>query len=185
MLLGRLPDPLVVAACSPPDAHGYVSLGTNADYVAPFIGHAPFFVEANPRCRGRSAGTASTCPSWRGGARSDRPLVEVHSPDADAVDQAIADLVADRIPNGSCIQAGIGAIPSQVLARLTDHRDLGIHTELLSDGAVALVESGRRHRRSGRCDGPGRSSRRSPSARSGSTTSSTATAPSSCSRSTG
>ena len=142
MLLARLPDPLVVAACSPPDAHGYVSLGTNADYVAAFIGHTPFFVEANPRVPrtfGRNGLHVSQLAGW---CQVDRPLVEVHSPDAGTSDQAIADLVADRIPNGSCIQAGIGAIPSQVLSRLTDHRDLGIHTELLSDDAVALVESG-------------------------------------------
>ena len=142
MLLARLPDPLIVAACSPPDAHGYVSLGTNADYVAPFIGHAPFFVEANPRVPrtfGRNGLHLSQLAGW---CEADRPLVEVPAPAADAADQAIADLIADRIPDGACIQAGIGAIPSQVLARLTDHRDLGIHTELLSDDAVALVESG-------------------------------------------
>ena len=115
---------------------------TNADYVASFIGHVPFFVEANarvPRTFGRNGLHVSQLAGW---CQVDRPLMEVQSPDADAADQAIADLVADRIPNGPCIQAGIGAIPSQVLARLTHHRDLGIHTELLSDDAVALVESG-------------------------------------------
>ena len=142
MLLRRLPKPLVVAACSPPDVHGHVSLGTNADYVAAFIGHVPFFVEVNsrmPRTFGRNGIHLSQVAGW---CESDRPLVEVAPAASDDVDAAIAALVAERIPDGSCIQAGIGAIPSQVLARLGGHRELGIHTELLSDGVIDLVESG-------------------------------------------
>jgi acyl-CoA hydrolase len=59
-----------------------------------------------------------------------------------ALDQRIAAWVAERIPDGATIQAGIGAIPNAILADLRDHRELGIHTELLSDGMVDLVESG-------------------------------------------
>ena len=55
---------------------------------------------------------------------------------------ATAELVAERIPDGATIQAGIGAVPDQVLALLADHRDLGVHTELLSSGFVDLVEKG-------------------------------------------
>ena len=60
----------------------------------------------------------------------------------DAVDQRIAELVAERIPDGACVQAGIGSIPNGVLAALGGHRELGIHTELLSDGAIDLIEQG-------------------------------------------
>ena len=60
----------------------------------------------------------------------------------DAVDLRIAALVAERIDDGACIQAGIGSIPNGVLAALRGHRDLGIHIELLSDGAADLVERG-------------------------------------------
>ena len=142
MLLRRLPNPLVVAACSPPDAHGYVSLGTNADYAAAFIGHVPFFVEVNhqmPRTFGRNGIHLSQVRGW---CEADRPLVEVAPAEPDDVDIAIARLVAARIPDGACIQAGIGAVPSQVLALLGDHREIGIHTELLSDSIIDLVESG-------------------------------------------
>jgi acyl-CoA hydrolase len=57
-------------------------------------------------------------------------------------DVAIAELVAERIPHGATLQVGIGAIPNAVMAALGDHRDLGVHTELLSDGLVDLIEAG-------------------------------------------
>jgi acyl-CoA hydrolase len=142
MLLHRLPKLVAAAACSPPDRHGYVSLGTNADYVAPFVGRVPFFVEANarmPRTHGRNSIHLSQVAGW---CEVDRPLVEVQPSQPDAVDLRIAELVAARIPDGACIQAGIGSIPDAVLGSLHDHRELGIHTELLSDGAIDLVELG-------------------------------------------
>jgi len=142
MLLARLPNLLVLAAVSPPDRHGYMSLGTNADYVAPFIGKAPFFVEANaqmPRTSGRNQIHLSQVVGW---TECDRALVEVPPAEPDEVDQRIAGYVAERISNGACLQLGIGSIPNGVLASLTEHRELGIHTELLSDGVVDLVERG-------------------------------------------
>ena len=142
-LLRRLDGPLlVVAAVSPPDAHGYFSLGTNADYVASFIGHVPFFVEANPnmpRTFGRNSIHVSQVAGW---CEADYPLVEVPPAEPNEIDATIARLVAERIPDGATLQTGIGAIPNAILGFLSDHRDLGIHTELLSDGVIDLVESG-------------------------------------------
>ncbi len=142
-LLDRLPGPkLVVAAVSPPDRHGYVSLGTNADYTASFIGRVPFFVEANarmPRTFGRNQLHLSQLAGW---CETDRPLVTVQPPEPQPVDLAIGALVAERVPDGATIQAGIGTIPNAVLAALVNHRDLGVHTELLADGLVALIEAG-------------------------------------------
>jgi acyl-CoA hydrolase len=142
MLLRRLERLLVVAACTPPDRHGYVSLGTNSDYVAPFIGRVPFFLEANPRMprtMGRNSIHLSQVAGW---CEVDRPLVEVPPAQPDAVDRRIAELVAERIPDRACVQAGIGSIPNGIFAALLHHRDLGIHTELLSDGVIDLVERG-------------------------------------------
>jgi acyl-CoA hydrolase len=141
-LLRRLKRPLVVAATTPPDRHGYVSLGTNSDYVAPFIGRVPFFIEANPqmpRTSGRNTIHLSQVAGW---CEVDRPLVEVAPAVPDEIDLRIANTVAERIPDGACVQAGIGSIPNGILAALSGHRDLGIHTELLSDGVIDLVESG-------------------------------------------
>jgi acyl-CoA hydrolase len=138
----RAPNPLVLAAASPPDRHGYFSLGVSADYTASFIGRADFFLEvtdAMPRTFGRNQVHVSQVIGW---CQSDRPLVEVAPAKPTAVDANIAAYVAERIPNGATIQTGIGAIPNAIMAALTDHSDLGVHTELLSDGIVDLVESG-------------------------------------------
>lgn len=142
LLRHRCRDPLVVAAVSPPDRHGYLSLGTGADYVASFIGRARFFVEANarmPRTFGRNQLHLSQVAGW---IRSDLPLVEVEPVQPTAIDRRIAAYVAERIPDGATIQTGIGAIPNAILASLAGHRALGIHTELLSDGVIQLIESG-------------------------------------------
>jgi acyl-CoA hydrolase len=133
---------MVLAAAAPMDRHGYFSLGTNCDYVAPFIGRVPFFLEVNacmPRSFGRNQVHVSQLAGW---TEVDRPLVAAEAPPADAADRAIAALVAERVPNRATIQAGIGSIPNALLANLRDHEHLGIHTELLSDGLIDLVERG-------------------------------------------
>lgn len=135
-------DPLVLAAASPPDRHGYFSLGLNADYVSSFIGRARFFLEANtqmPRTFGRNQVHISQVVGW---SHADYPLVEVVPSAIDAADERIAALVAERIPNGATLQAGIGSIPNAILSALVDHSDLGVHTELVSDGVMDLIESG-------------------------------------------
>jgi acyl-CoA hydrolase len=133
---------LVLAAASPMDRHGYFSLGTNCDYVAPFIGTVPFFLEVNermPRTFGRNQLHRSQVAGW---VEVDRPLVEVQPSTPSVVDERIGRLVAERIPNGATIQAGIGSIPNALLAELRGHHDLGVHTELLSDALIALIEGG-------------------------------------------
>jgi acyl-CoA hydrolase len=132
----------VLATSSPPDRHGYFSLGLNADYVSSFIGRARFFLEANqqvPRTFGRNQIHVSQVVGW---SEADYPLVEVppHQPGQD--DRRIAGLVAERIRDRATLQTGIGAIPNAILSALRDHRDLGVHTELLSDGVMDLVECG-------------------------------------------
>ncbi len=133
---------LVLAAASPMDRHGYFSLGTNCDYVAPFIGTVPFFLEVNarmPRTFGRNQVHVSQVAGW---CEVDRPLVEVPPAEPSAIDERIAGHVIERIPDGATIQAGIGSIPNALLAGLRGHRALGVHTELLSDGMIELVEKG-------------------------------------------
>lgn len=135
-------DPIALAAVSPPDEHGYFSLGLHAEYVAPMIGEMPFFVEVNaqmPRTFGENQIHISQVVGW---CEADYPLVEVPPREPQEADRRIAALVAERIPNAATIQAGIGAVPDQVLALLGEHRELGIHTELLSEGVVDLVEKG-------------------------------------------
>jgi acyl-CoA hydrolase len=133
---------LVLAAASPIDRHGYFSLGTNCDYAAPFIGHVPFFLEVNeqmPRTFGHNQLHVSQVAGW---TEVDRPLVEIEPSQPGDADRAIAAFVAERIPDGATIQVGIGSIPNALLAGLRGHRELGVHTELLSDAVIDLVERG-------------------------------------------
>ena len=142
LLCANTRRPVVLAAASPMDRHGYFSLGVSADYVASFIGRAPFFLEVNrqmPRTFGRNQLHVSQVAGW---TEVDRPLVEMTPAVGDDVDRRIAELVADRIGNGATLQIGIGATPNAILDRLSGHRDLGIHTELLSDGVIDLIELG-------------------------------------------
>lgn len=143
LLLRHLTGPMVVvASVSPPDAHGHFTLGTNADYTAPFIGKVPFFVEVNaqmPRTFGRNQIHVSQVVGW---CEADYPLVESPPPEPNETDRLIGSLVAERVGHGATIQAGIGATPTAILRELHGHRDLGIHTEVLSDPIIDLVESG-------------------------------------------
>lgn len=137
-----LSEPLVTVAVSPPDAHGWFSLGLNSEYSAAMIGELPFFVEVNaqmPRTFGENQIHVSQVLGW---CEADYPLVEMPPREGRPEDRKIAELVAERIPDGATIQAGIGAIPDLVLGLLGDHRELGIHTELFGPGFVDLIEAG-------------------------------------------
>ena len=133
---------LVIAAATMPDAHGYFSLGTNAEYVASMIGRVPFFLEANPRMPrtfGLNQIHVSQVVGW---CESARPLVEVPPVVPDERDRRIAAAVVELIPDRATLQIGVGGIPNAILGSLTGHHDLGVHTELLADGIIDLVDRG-------------------------------------------
>ncbi len=143
LLRGPLPIDVALVQVSPPDAHGYCSLGVSVDIVKPGIDCAKVVLaEVNPRMP-RTHGDAFVHVS-----RIDR-LVEVdHSlPELEPepitdIARSIGEHVAGLIQDGDTLQLGIGAIPNAVLAALVNHRDLGIHTEMFSDGVVDLVAKG-------------------------------------------
>lgn len=142
MIMRSLEDPLVLTACSLPDHHGHVSFGTNADYVGSMVGRARIFAEANermPRTFGRNSAHLTQLIGW---SRDDHPLVEVPPAEPTDLDRRIGEFVAERIPNGATLQTGIGGIPNAVMENLKDHRDLGVHTELISDGVMELMHAG-------------------------------------------
>jgi acyl-CoA hydrolase/GNAT superfamily N-acetyltransferase len=128
---------------SPPDAHGFVSLGVSVDVVRAAVESAELVLaEVNPHMP-RTHGDSSVPVS-----RIDRlipvetPLAELRSEAPGEVERAIGHHVATLIPDGATIQVGIGRIPDAVLAALSHHRELGVHTEMLSDGVMRLVEAG-------------------------------------------
>jgi acyl-CoA hydrolase len=132
----------VLAAASAMDRHGYFSLGVCADYAAAMIGRVPFVLEVNPNMpatHGANRVHHSEVLRW---CEAETDLVEMPAAEIGPDDHAIAELIADRIPHGATIQLGIGSIPSAVAGLLTDHRDLGVHTELLSDPIAELAQMG-------------------------------------------
>jgi acyl-CoA hydrolase len=133
---------IALAMVSPPDRHGYVSLGTSADYTASFIGEIPFFVEINPNMPHTSGENQLHISQLAGWCASESPLIELSPATPDERDHVIAGHIAGRIPDGACLQVGVGRIPNALLSALVDHRDLGVHTEALSDGIMDLVEKG-------------------------------------------
>ncbi len=140
---GQIPLDAALLQLSPPDAHGWCSLGTSVDAARAAADTAKIIIaEINgqmPRTHG-----AALVPFDRVAAfvHTDRPLGEHAGEKGTEVHGRIGQLIADLVEDGSVLQLGIGAIPDAVLARLGDKRDLGIHTEMFSDGVVDLYATG-------------------------------------------
>lgn len=128
---------------SPPDRHGLCTLGTSCDAARAAVDSAPLVLaEVNqqmPRTHGQTALHIDQVHAY---CSTDRPLHE-HPHEAETeVEARIGQLVAELVPDCACLQLGIGGIPDAVLSRLKDKQDLGVHTEMFSDGLVDLYESG-------------------------------------------
>lgn len=134
---------LAVLQLSPPDKHGLCTLGTSVDAARAATDAAPLIVaEINDRMPRTHGHTAVPLDRVAAFAATARPLHEHPGEPPSEVEQRIGELVAGLVPDRACLQMGIGAIPDAVLARLTAKRDLGVHTEMFSDGLVDLVASG-------------------------------------------
>lgn len=132
----------VLAAASPPDEHGYFSLGVCSDYAASFIGRVPFILEVNSQMPRTFGGNRLHVDDVAGWCEVDYPLIEMPEVVPNGIDRTIAELIADRVPNGATLQLGIGSIPTAAANFLSGHTNLGVHTELLSDPVVDLVLKG-------------------------------------------
>jgi acyl-CoA hydrolase len=133
---------LVLAAVSVPDRHGYFSLGCDAEYTAALIGEVPFFVEVNRRMPRTFGDNQLHISDVVGICEGEWDLIPFPLPEATDRDLRIAEFVAERVPDGATLQAGIGGVPNLVLSLLGSHRELGAHTEVLADGFVDLIEAG-------------------------------------------
>ncbi len=128
---------------SPPDAHGYCTLGTSVDAALAASQAARTIVaEVNDRMPRTLGNTLVPFSRVRTFVRSSRPI-HAHSPEPPTpVEDAIGSHVADLVEDGATLQMGIGAIPDAALRRLATKQDLGIHTEMFSDGVVDLALNG-------------------------------------------
>jgi acyl-CoA hydrolase len=139
----QIPLDVALVQLSPPNRHGHSTLGTSVDAAMAAVVSAKLVLaevnEQMPRTLGHSVVPLSRVKAF---AHTNRPLVE-HTPAVpSAVENRIGELVADLVEDGSCLQMGIGAIPDAVLARLGNKHDLGVHTEMFSDGLIPLVHGG-------------------------------------------
>lgn len=133
---------MIMTVASPMDEHGYFTFGTQADYVAEFVGKVPFILEVNdqmPRTYGQNQIHVSQIAGF---VEHHAPLSEEKSSAITDIDRLIASSVIADIEDGDTLQIGIGSVPNAVMGMLKDHRHLGIHTEMMPDAIVDLVEAG-------------------------------------------
>ncbi|GGA94469.1 acetyl-CoA hydrolase/transferase family protein [Puia dinghuensis] len=129
---------------SPPDRHGYCTLGTSVDIGRAAVDCARHVIaQVNPRMPRTHGDGFVHVKDIDALVWHEAPLPEVnYSGEATPLVESIGRHVASLIPDGATLQLGIGTIPDQVLKNLTGHKDLGLHTEMLSDGVIPLIESG-------------------------------------------
>ncbi|MBQ0015775.1 MAG: acetyl-CoA hydrolase/transferase family protein [Bacteroidales bacterium] len=140
---GIIPCDVAMIQVSEVDKHGYVSLGTSVDATLAAIECAKTVVAVMnknvPRAWGNAIIPADYVDVW---VKHDAPLITVEPTTPSDIEMQIGRHVASLIDDGACLQMGIGSIPNAVLAQLGNHKDLGIHTEMFSDGILPLVEKG-------------------------------------------
>ena len=140
---GAMPLDVVLMQVSPPDAHGFVSLGTTVDCTLTAARCAVVVIaevnERMPRTHGDTTIHVSNISAF---VETSRPLLELCPEPVTELHQGVARNVASLIPDGATLQTGIGGISQAVLTCLGDKRDLGIHTEMCPDGVIDLIEAG-------------------------------------------
>lgn len=139
----EIPLDVVLLQTSMPDSHGYLSLGTGIDCTLTAARCARHVIaEVNSRMPRTCGDTCLHISEISAVVETSHPLFELKTPAPDDVQQRIASHVAALIDDGSVLQLGIGGIPDAVLSALGQHRDLGIHSELVSDGVIDLIQRG-------------------------------------------
>jgi len=140
---GALAADAVFVQVSAPDGHGRHSLGLADDYVSAALGTARVVIaEVNDQVP-FTAGARTLAPAdWAACVTSSRPPAELPAAEAPAVARAVADRVAGLVEDGATVQFGIGGLPEACLGALAGHRDLGIHSGLLTEAAMRLIQAG-------------------------------------------
>lgn len=134
---------IAMVQVSPPDKHGFVSLGTSVDCTLAAVQMADTVIGVinphMPRAFGDAMIRTSCIDIF---CEDNTPLIEAHFSDPTEIESAIGKNVAGLIEDGATLQMGIGAIPNAVLSQLYSHQNIGIHTEMFADGVLPLVEKG-------------------------------------------
>ena len=140
---GAMPIDVALIEVSPPDSHGFCSFGVGVDTTLTAAKCARYVVaqvnDYMPRTYGDSFIHVSDIDAV---VESSRPLCELKKPEVTDMHVAIARNVAGLIEDGAVLQTGVGGIPDAVLPFLSDRKDLGVHSELVSEGVIPLIENG-------------------------------------------
>jgi acyl-CoA hydrolase len=140
---GLTPADVVFSLASPMDEHGYFSLSLGTDYTMAAVERARAVVlEVNPNVPFAHGNCHVHISQVAALIESEAPLAEVGLPTIGPVQEAIGRYVADMIEDGSTLQIGYGGIPDAVVMQLKEKRELGVHTEMMGDGLLSLIECG-------------------------------------------
>lgn len=140
---GQLPLDVALIQVTPPDSDGLCSLGISVDIIMSAAQNARLVIaEVNPQMPRTLGNSALHVHDLDVLVPSDTPLIEVSPPAADEPTRKIGEYVAGLVEDGATMEFGIGRIPQAVLEFLHEKKDLGIHTEMISDTVIDLIESG-------------------------------------------
>ncbi|MCK6457489.1 MAG: GNAT family N-acetyltransferase [Phycisphaerae bacterium] len=139
----RIPIDVSIVSVTPPDSEGWCSFGTHVDISPATTDVARLVIaQVNPRMPRTFGPCRLHVDNIHAMVEIEHPLPELRPPPMRAETESIARAIAELITDGATLQLGIGAIPDAVLRFLEHHNDLGIHTEMFSDGVVHLVQRG-------------------------------------------
>ncbi|MGD0605251.1 MAG: acetyl-CoA hydrolase/transferase C-terminal domain-containing protein [Streptosporangiaceae bacterium] len=140
---GSLPGDVGLVQVSPPDADGLCSLGVGVDYAADAVAHTPVLIaEVNQRMPATAGSPGIPLSRFSAVVETDRPLLSAPERAPDEAERAIGRHVAGLIEDGDTVQLGVGSLPSAVLQALAGHADLGVHSGMISDAVLTLVDKG-------------------------------------------
>lgn len=140
---GILPIDVAMISVSPPDKHGFCSLGSSVDITLSAINAAKCVIaEVNPNIPRTHGDGYIHFSQIHYAIEVNTPVYEVKPKPIMETEQKIGRYIAELVEDGATLQMGIGAIPDAVLAELGNHKQLGVHTEMFSDGVIDLVEKG-------------------------------------------
>ena len=138
-----MPVDVAMVMVTPPDENGMCSLGVSVDYTQEAVKQAGTVIaQVNPQMPWTGPESLVSVTDLDCIVEHDAPLIELAPPRIGDIERAIGENCASLIPDGATLQLGIGAIPDAVLLFLKGKKDLGIHSEMFSDGVVELAEAG-------------------------------------------
>ena len=140
---GTCPVDVALINCSRPDENGNVSFGVSADLATSAVECAKIIIaQINPHVPFSYGDPVIPLSRIDACVEVDDPLVEVPTAEPNDAELRIGAAIAEIIPDGATLQIGVGGIPNAVIRALSDHKDLGLHTEAMTDGVLPLIESG-------------------------------------------